>query len=231
MKIVAFSDTHGKHEQLEIPSGDVLIFAGDSNVASKNKFEKWIEWFKSHSHPIKIFIAGNHDWFYEKQISNMIRYFDNHEVNYRPKDTIYTEGLFYLENNSVTINVPVISGDGEIDNILKIYGTPYTPTFYNWAFMADEDKLEYIYSNIPNDTDILVTHGPAKYTLDLNRFRESRGSKALLYKIMNDLNLKAHIFGHIHPTYEIDRQSGVSRNVGVLNEDYNLVWKPTIIEL
>jgi len=33
MRIVALSDTHGKHERLQVPDGDLLLFAGDCSFA------------------------------------------------------------------------------------------------------------------------------------------------------------------------------------------------------
>ena len=52
-------------------------------------------------------------------------------------------------------------------NGIKFYGSPRTPEFFDWAFMYKRGKkAELIWSNIPDDTDILITHGPPKGILD-----------------------------------------------------------------
>ena len=62
VKFVCVSDTHSLHDRLVLPSGDVLIHAGDfSNVGEPEIVEKFDEWLGQQSHPIKIVIAGNHD--------------------------------------------------------------------------------------------------------------------------------------------------------------------------
>jgi 3',5'-cyclic AMP phosphodiesterase CpdA len=65
MRFVALSDTHGKHH-FELPPGDVLLHAGDvSSRGSKTEVQGFLDWFSSLDYPYKIFIAGNHDFFFE----------------------------------------------------------------------------------------------------------------------------------------------------------------------
>ena len=43
----------------------------------------------------------------------------------------------------------------------KIWGSPWTPWFCDWGFNArrgEESKSHW--DKIPNDTDIILTHGP-----------------------------------------------------------------------
>lgn len=67
MKIIALSDTHGRHLGLNVPDGDIVVHCGDlcshGNMADTNSF---INWFGALPHRYKIFIAGNHDWIFEK---------------------------------------------------------------------------------------------------------------------------------------------------------------------
>jgi hypothetical protein len=51
---------------------------------------------------------------------------------------------------------------------LKIFGSPYQPLFYNWGFQYHASRAEEIWSAIPKDTDILITHGPPHGILDAN---------------------------------------------------------------
>ena len=62
MRFIAISDTHGCHEQLDLPKGDVLLHAGDiCNKGNRTHVKDFIEWFASLDFEHKIFIAGNHD--------------------------------------------------------------------------------------------------------------------------------------------------------------------------
>ena len=66
----------------------------------------------------------------------------------------------------------------------KFYGSPWSPTFYNWGFNADRgpDILKW-WKKIPTETDILITHGPPHKILDkcMNGF--PAGCKDLLNEI------------------------------------------------
>jgi Icc-related predicted phosphoesterase len=132
------------------------------------------------------------------------------------------KGIIYLQDEMITING------------LIFYGTPWTPNFMNWHFMADEKTLYDIFLNIPKRTDVLITHTPAFSQFDkIKQIRESRpsnvGSKSL--KIIKETrldNLKCHIFGHVHEAYGNDR---TNYNVSVLDEKYRMVNKVTEIEI
>lgn len=60
MKLVCISDTHGKHDQVEVPDGDVLIHAGDWTHFGQG-WEEFAEWFYQLPHNDKIIIRGNHE--------------------------------------------------------------------------------------------------------------------------------------------------------------------------
>ena len=66
MKIVCISDTHGLHDKIVLPEGDMIIHAGDcTNFGSTAQVIEFLEWFSKLAYKYKIFIAGNHDWFFE----------------------------------------------------------------------------------------------------------------------------------------------------------------------
>lgn len=55
-----------------------------------------------------------------------------------------------------------------------------------------------IYSRIPNDTEILLTHTPAEHILDETK-REVRAGCAILATRLKELEwCRLHVFGHIH---------------------------------
>lgn len=183
LKILHISDTHGYHALLNIPNDiDMIIHSGDfSNYkdyySNEPEMLSFIHWFGNLKVKYKVLIAGNHDAC----------------PAIAPKDfldwCIYY-GIHYLEHEEITI-------EG-----LKIFGSPYTPTFGNWHFNKDRSKLDGYWNKIPDDTDILVVHGPPKGCLDLSYNREGVlefcGCKSLKNHVLNRLNLKYCLFGHIH---------------------------------
>ena len=186
MKILHISDTHTYHGLLEVPKDiDMIIFSGDcSNPRDpyKNREEvlDFIEWFKSLDVTHKIFCAGNHDSSIER--------------NFITQGDFLEAGITYLENDWV-----------EIEG-LKIFGSPQTPTFGNWSFMKSRDKMHNHWKHIPDDADIIVTHGPPKGVLDLSYDRENNlercGDSALLKRILQ-IKPKLVCFGHIHNCEDI----------------------------
>ena len=70
-----------------------------------------------------------------------------------------------IEKGIVTIgngqNVHYLCDSGLEFEGLKIWGSPYTPTFGKWNFMRNRgDEIKKHWDLIPSDVDILVTHGP-----------------------------------------------------------------------
>lgn len=189
-KIWHISDTHSYHGLLEAPSNiDIVIHSGDcSNYRDpyRNEFEVWdfIHWFSSLPIENKIYVAGNHDTSIERGLIK--------------RQDFQKEGIIYLENSSVEIGG------------LKIYGSPITPLFGDWAFMRNRAKIHKVWDSIEDDTDILVTHGPPKSILDSafrqNNIVELAGCSNLFKRIHNLPNLKAHLFGHIHNSKNIKNQ-------------------------
>ena len=186
MKIWHISDTHTYQDQLIIPEGiDLVIHSGDATSwrdPYRNEPEMWkfLEWFASLEILNKIFVAGNHDTSIE---SGLIR-----------ADRIKDYGITYLFNETV-----------EIDGY-KIWGSPYTPTFGDWAFMKARNKIHKVWEQIPDDTDIVVTHGPPKGILDITNRRdnlqEQCGDSALLKRILA-IEPSLVCFGHIHNTKDV----------------------------
>lgn len=222
MEIVCISDTHGQHHKLDMAKypADVLVHAGDWTRGRDDgltETQDFLDWIDIQPYTHKVIIGGNHDQKAETSPS-LLEYL----LLKRP-------GITYLNNSEVTI-----------DNI-KFYGSPYSNRFGAWAFMDNEEALTKIWAEIPDDTDVLITHGPAYGTNDLVNNLWSPdphvGSKSLT-KRKQELagTLKAHISGHIHEAAgEIITQSknGAIHNIcaSVLDERYRLVNKPIILEL
>ena len=99
------------------------------------------------------------------------------------------ENAVYLQHE--TYVVPD-SGD------LKVFGCPYTPKFVGGFQLKTQTEEKRIFEEIPNDTDILIVHGPPYGILDTTSRGQKVGSRALLHKVLKEAKLKAVVFGHVH---------------------------------
>ena len=175
-RICCISDTHTKHDKIVVPDCDILIHAGDATFNGDGdevmKFMTWLSWQPAKH---KIFIAGNHDW-------NWVH------ANTAWRDCAKAMGLVYLQDSSVTI-------DG-----LKFYGSPWQPEFCNWAFnLPRGPQLAEKWAQIPDDTDVLITHGPPYGINDTVPGRSERlGCRDLRNRVSQLDKLKLHVYGHIH---------------------------------
>ncbi len=143
MKIVFISDTHGRHEDVKLPQGDVLIHAGDISRTGKSvEVEAFLKWLSHQTHKYKILIAGNHDWYFESNSKIMI-------------DSRMPDNIIYLNDSGC-----------EIEGV-RFWGSPIQPEFGNLAFnrKRGEDIKEH-WDLIPLNTDILITHGSPYSILD-----------------------------------------------------------------
>jgi Icc-related predicted phosphoesterase len=215
MKIVFFSDTHTKHEDLKhIPDGDVICFTGDlmSSGYDVTQIFNFLDWFEKLPHGSKIFIAGNHDRFIQNKPTEFNKILENYP------------SIIYLQDSEV-----VIEG-------VKFYGSPWQPWFWDWAFnVKTSEELKNIWKNIPDDTDILLTHGPAYGFLDHTIGGKRVGCHQLLNRI-KEIKPKIHCCGHIHEGYgldylKIDDHMVRLINASVLNERYQLTNKPIVVDL
>lgn len=201
-KIWHISDTHTYHELLTVPENiDIVIFSGDCSnprdpYNNEPEVRNFIQWFKSLPIKHKIFVAGNHDSSIEKGLIKKTD-FSGYNIHYLENDYIDIEGI-------------------------KIFGSPFTPTFGNWSFMKSRDKLDKLWSKVDSDVDIFIVHGPPKTILDLSYSQDHKlkycGCNALKKHILNRIKPKLCLFGHIHNNKDII-------NAGVLKlSNYNTIF-------
>lgn len=226
MKIVAISDTHCQLEKISVPDGDLLIHSGDltfHGTVKEMSRELYLlqEMGKKFKHGV-VLCLGNHDWLGQKEPGMFSALVENTNIT-------------YLEDSST-----------EIDG-LKIYGSPYSPEFCGWAYgYSRYENVEHNrWENIPDDTNILITHGPPKGILDLTAGYESiEPSKLLIQepehvgcwdlreRIRNLKSLRAHIFGHIHHSYGREIVDGITfLNSSICDESYSPSNAPHVIDL
>lgn len=187
MKIVSISDTHGHHREVKVPDGDVLIFAGDWTGSCNNQFAQlrdFLYWLQSLPHEHKVVVPGNHDQLAEVDAERVLQAFT-------------LAGIHLLIDRGV-----------EVDG-LRIYGSPWTPRFFNWSFMKDPWALKEVWAQIPAGTDVLVTHGPPRGILDQNFVGQACGCEHLRARL-RAVRPMMHIFGHIHEGFGMKEVDGTT---------------------
>lgn len=225
MKVTLISDTHTKHRYCEndLPGGDLLIHAGDFmstgySIEEAYEFFNWFDAIKTYD--TKILIAGNHDRLMENDPEKMLGVLTGYKT------------IEYLQDEEMVLYFDGPNGDYPEDNI-RIYGSPWQPEFYNWAFNLPRNgwELGQKWSNIPNNTDILITHGPPWGHLDVTPYGNLNVGCELLRVRVDELKPKIHVFGHIHSGYGHKFYEGTHFiNAAVLSERYNYTNKPLTFE-
>lgn len=210
LKIVVISDTHGLSNGSlcpePLPKGDILLHAGDITGYNLTTLKEIDLMFESLDFKHKIFIAGNHDSILQNLGKSIIQENLDHCI--------------YLQDDMI-----------EIEGI-KIYGTPWTPQFMDWAFMLPSSKLKEKFSLIPNNIDIFLSHGPCFGLGDQNWSGKPLGCKNLL-QAMKRIKPKYHIFGHIHSGKErvTTLDNTIHINASICNDDLCFTQKPFVFEI
>lgn len=188
--------------------GDVLLHAGDiCYKGNKEEALDFLKWFDRQPFEHKIFIAGNHDFYFEKAKPSEI-------------EALIPKNVTYLNDSGITI-------DG-----INIWGSPITPWFFNWAFNRQRgEEIQKHWELIPAGTDILLTHGPVSGIHDAVINSQHVGCRDLWNK-MKEIKPKVHICGHIHEGYGTTKKLGIKFiNACILNESYELGNKPIVFTL
>ena len=206
MKFIPISDTHGYHRELVLPEGDVIIHAGDfCHYGSDDDLYDFLDWYKELNYEYKILIGGNHDFLADRDTVKF--------------HSILPEKIIYLEDAGVEINS------------IKIWGSPVHPDPIDWAFGRKRGlEMKKHWDLIPEDIDILITHTPPYGILDKVRAGKSFGCEELRKRI-KDLNIKYHVFGHIHASYGEELIGDTQFiNASVIKPGKGLVNKPIEFE-
>lgn len=187
MKIVHLSDTHCQIHKIKIPDADLLIISGDAtfrgSIQELSEFNAHLGWLKSKFKHGIIFVPGNHDWLFERN---------------EPLARTIVSNATVLINQEITI-------EG-----IKFYGSPVTPEFHSWAFNVNRGpEIREYWDLIPNDTRVLITHGPPLGILDKCPNGDLAGCEELTKRIHELKQLTHHLFGHIHLGYGQRVENGV----------------------
>ena len=213
MKLTIFSDIHGRHREVEqadyIDDSDVLICCGDfMRTGTLDELAEFNEWLGTLPQRDKIIIAGNHDHCLESQREEAVKLITN---------------AHYLENSALVI-----------DDI-KFWGSPFCPSLRDTTFGKLQHRMWSVWGQMPNDTDVLITHTPPRGVFD---FSESRGGAHVgctaLINCVLAIQPKVHCFGHIHEgggKYEENFNGTIFANAAILDKKYKVANKPIKIEM
>ena len=223
LKVVAISDTHGGHQAVTVPDADVLVHTGDyCKYGRMGEVKEFAKWLKQLPHKHKIVIAGNHD----KPVENRTE---------EARQIFQAAGVILLVNELVDI-------DG-----VRFWGSPITPKFFQWHFMKSRgQEIAEVWAKIPDDVDVLLTHGPPYGHGDLcppyqTSHRKVAGCLDLLNRIReiqrtsHAYHPKVHVFGHIHAGHgvtESDQFPGIKFvNASICTEQYQPTNAPIVFEV
>ena len=215
MRIACISDTHNRHRYIDprtLRDIDCIIHAGDfTSNGNQSQTIEFLTWFESLPIKHKVFIAGNHDAYATS-------------ASFPDLLSKYAPSCHYLRNSSVTI-------DG-----LLIWGSPYSNTFGHWSFMKDDDELSLIWDEIPDNVNIVVTHGPAYHTADkvanpMYGHNPHAGSRSLAERLFNLPNLRLHVCGHIHEAQGIYPDRYLTVNASICDLPYVPSNHPIVVTL
>lgn len=219
MRIVCMSDLHTKRPR-QVPDGDVLIVSGDWCIRGDLSELAKNSWVAEQPHKHKVAIAGNHDFCLQNEDRELA------------KSLVRGWGVTYLEDQPLMI-------DG-----LKFYGSPWQPNFHNWAFQKERGpELAAVWSKIPDDTNVLITHGPPEGILDVvPRYSSGYGGYGHVDVHLGDCDLyarsialdslKLHVFGHIHYSHgQTKFLDTLYVNAAVCDERYQPSNEPIVVDL
>ncbi len=206
MKVCCLSDIHGFLPK--VPECDLLILAGDYCPTSNiNKQFAWFNkffapWLERQTAKV-IGVAGNHDWIFEKRPESVP------EMNWT-----------YLQDSRVTWNG------------FNFWGSPWQARFWDWAFNADEEFMEHKWSLIPDDTDILILHGPPHGYGDFSPFGKVHTGSPSLTKRILEVKPQLVVAGHIHSGYgRYQLEETTIINAAYVDENYHAAYEPIVLEL
>jgi len=222
VRIVCVSDTHGVLPMPEIPACDLLLFAGDvedvrvhphDTPAQRRHLERvFAPWLAAAPARRKVGIAGNHDF-----------------LGIDEPEALRQLPWHYLEDETI-----------EIEGVV-VHGSPWTPPFFDWAFMLPEPELAARWELVPAECDVLLTHGPPHRLGDRVGRAYGRdphqGSTSLRAVVDRHPALRLLVFGHIHEGHGrgVLRRNGLTPlswvNAARVDADYRPVHEPIVVEL
>ncbi|KAF7185157.1 putative rhamnogalacturonate lyase C [Pseudocercospora fuligena] len=206
-RILVISDTHGgKVSYNHLGHFDVAVHSGDLTEGSYlAEFEQAIKTLKSIQAPLKLVIAGNHDFtldtaIFKKKLASAIPPLGEADTAVKKQYGLFGEARALFESESAKAAGIRFLDEGVHDFVLKngaklsVFASPYTPGVDEWAFQYNPQAGHRW--EIPK-VDLAITHGPPQGVFDLAESRKRIGCP-LLFAAIAKAQPKAHLFGHVH---------------------------------
>ncbi|KAI9674556.1 MAG: hypothetical protein M1822_009051 [Bathelium mastoideum] len=233
-RIVCVSDTHNsspKDGGWKLPKGDVLIHAGDlTNQGTLSELQKALTWIEDADFEAKIVIAGNHDITLDQRFyAQHWQFFHNQS----PQDAAKCHALLaespsisYLNHSSAHIRLTGPSGP---QTHFSIFGSPYIPSCGRWAFGYNDDaEAARLWADIPQETDITVTHTPPRGLGDKTPELNSFVGCPELRRALGRVRPRLAICGHVHGGRGALRAKWDSTDGETAQEEYIKFDPPTV---
>lgn len=212
MDILAISDQHGNLP--EIPPCDILLIAGDVCPMHDHSLNFQLSWLETNFK----------EWLNKIPAKRVVMTFGNHDnVSQQKKEAVQRIGL----------RADLLFDETVVVDGIKIWGSPWSNWFYDWAWNAYEPQLKEIYSKIPDDVDIIITHGPPRGYCDTTLYADRIGSISLLERL-EEMSKKVLVCGHNHEEFgkAITPKGNTVYNVALVDSRTRaIVNTPTRIEL
>lgn len=194
-RFVVMSDTHTMHEKGlsagRVPRGDVFLHCGDfTNKGSLADVEAFARWVRALPHPEKVVIAGNHDLLLDPAWPKPGKWGRPQSATDRERAlAALREACVYLDESAY-----VTRRGGH-----RLFGSPWSPTFCDWAFNADRGhECRARWDRVPDACDVLLTHGPPLGRGDLCSGGNRAGCVDLLRTVQRRVRPAVSVAGHIH---------------------------------
>lgn len=208
MRLVTLSDTHNRLSEVVVPDGDILIHCGDAtlygSVEELVRFNAELRQLRARFHHI-LFVPGNHDVLFQTDF-----------------------GLAA----SIVGAAKVLHKDYFVIRGISFYGCASVPVInHNWAFEESAISLRDIWKKMPDEIDVLITHGPPYLILD-KTYRSSHVGDVALRDRIQEIKPKVHVFGHIHESYGVlETDDTLYVNTSIMNRDYKIAYRPIVVDV
>ncbi|KAH7631454.1 Metallo-dependent phosphatase-like protein [Sordaria sp. MPI-SDFR-AT-0083] len=216
-RLLLLSDTHIRSRSKtplpfpvpSIPGGtDIVIHAGDiTNSSALSEFSLCLSYLRQLPAQLKLIIAGNHDFTLDlpvysqyvatqsnSALGNLTRRKGLGEVGEAKRllEEARKDGIFYLEEGTHTFDL----ANGAR---LVVYASPATPAFGSQGFQYTAEEGHVF--EIPEEADLVVSHGPPRGVLDVSRLTRQSCGSVELWERVREVTPKLHVFGHIHEAW------------------------------
>lgn len=127
--------------------------------------------------------------------------------------SLEADGLYFLQN---------YESGFRYQNVL-FYGDSSSPNSGDGAFQYSvSEQGEEIWSCVPDDVDVLITHTPAQGILDMDAFGQHIGCAELKKALESRLRPVLHVCGHVHPSAGSLKSETGSNRLLTVNAAYKL---------